>query len=187
MREHFPLRLKNKTTEPSKFCYSVFINVKTKSMQKSALGGVKILWPRALLKTLFVMKLAIILVLVTAFGVHAIPLSGQNVSLSVNHTEIKKVLKTIEREGNFRFLFNSDLRDLKRKVDFTATNIPVSDVLNSLFAGTNLTFKQLNNNLIVVKSTDEDENRSIRVTGKVTGENGAPLAPQSAEICGEYF
>jgi hypothetical protein len=37
---------------------AVFINVKTKIMQKSALGGAK-LWPQALLKTLLIMKLAI--------------------------------------------------------------------------------------------------------------------------------
>ena len=149
-------------------------------MQKSALRG-SVLRPQALLKTLIVMKLAIFIVLFTAFQVKASPSSGQNVNLSMNNSEIKKVLKTIERDGNFRFLFNSDLRDIKKKVNFTASNMSVSEALKMLFAGTNLTYKVLNNNLVVVLSTVEEENRAVRVTGKITGDNGEPLAGVSVQ------
>ena len=144
-------------------------------MQKSAFGATK-LWPRALLKTLLVMKLAICIVLFTAFQLKASPLTGQTINLSMNNTEIKKVLKNVEREGNYRFLFNSDLRELRKKVTFNFSNAPVSEALTALFEGTNLTFKVLNNNLIVVKSTDVEENKLIKITGKVTGENGEVLA-----------
>ena len=117
---------------------NVITNVKTKIMQKSALGCAN-LWPRAPLKTLLVMKLAIFIMLFTALQVKATPLSGQNISVSMNNAEIKKVLKTIERDGNFRFLFNSDLNDIKKKVNFSVADLPVSKTLDLLFAGTNLT------------------------------------------------
>jgi TonB-linked SusC/RagA family outer membrane protein len=144
-------------------------------MQKSVLRGQKI-WSGGLLKTLLIMKLAIVIVLFTAFQVKAYPSLGQTVSLSMNNTEIKKVLKSIERDGDFRFLFNSDLKDIKKRVTVNIINAPVNEALNSLFSGTNLTFKVLNNNLIVVKSTDEEENKAVKVTGKITGENGAALS-----------
>ena len=102
------------------------------------------------------MKLAIFLVLFTAFQVKASPSSGQTVNVSMNNTEIKKVLKTIEKDGNFRFLFNSDLKDIKKRVDFSASNLPVTEALKVLFSGTNLTYKVLNNNLVVVLSTVEE-------------------------------
>ncbi len=127
------------------------------------------------------MKLAIFIVLFTAFQVKASPSSGQNVNVSMNNTEIKKVLKTIERDGNFRFLFNSDLRDIKKKVNFSASNLSVTEALKMLFSGTNLTYKVLNNNLVVVLSTVEEENKSVKVTGKITGENGEPLAGVSVQ------
>ncbi len=127
------------------------------------------------------MKLAIILVLFTAMQLKANPTSGQNISLSMNNSEIKKVLKSIERDGTFRFLFNSDLKDIKRKVNFSATDLTVTEALNQLFNGTNLTYKVLANNLVVVMSTNEDENKAVKVTGKVTGENGEPLAGVSVQ------
>jgi len=122
------------------------------------------------------MKLAIVIVLFTAFQVKAYPSLGQTVSLSMNNTEIKKVLKSIERDGDFRFLFNSDLKDIKKRVTVNIINAPVNEALNSLFSGTNLTYRILSNNLIVVKSTNEEENKAVKVTGKITGENGAALS-----------
>ena len=125
------------------------------------------------------MKLAIFLLLFTVFQVSASTSSGQTISLNMNNADIKNVLKTIEREGSFRFLFNSDLKDIKKKVNVAANNQSIAEVLNGMFTGTNLTYKLLNNNLVVVLSTNESENKSIRVTGKVTGENGEALAGAS--------
>ncbi|HNP53589.1 MAG TPA: SusC/RagA family TonB-linked outer membrane protein, partial [Ferruginibacter sp.] len=127
------------------------------------------------------MKLAVVIVLFTVFQVSAHPLSGQIVSVTMKNAEIKKVLKNIEQDGNVRFLFNADLKDLKKKVDINASNLPLNDVLSSLFTGTSLTFKTLDNNLVVVLSTDAGENQSIRVTGKVTGEKGEALGGVSVQ------
>ncbi len=181
MRQHSPLKkLKKQALIIEMLMGAVFINVKTKIMQKSALGGAK-LWPQALLKTLLIMKLAIFILLFTAFQVKANPSSGQNVSVSMKNAEIKKVLKTIEGDGNIRFLFNSDLKDLRKKVNFSAENTPVTEALNTLFSGTTLTYKVLGNNLVVVLSTVAEENQAIKVTGKVTGENGEPLSGASVQ------
>jgi TonB-linked SusC/RagA family outer membrane protein len=147
-------------------------------MQKSVLRGHEN-WSRRLQKTLLIMKLAIFLLLFTVFQVSASTSSGQTISLNMNNADIKNVLKTIEREGSFRFLFNSDLKDIKKKVNVAANNQTIAEVLNGMFTGTNLTYKLLNNNLVVVLSTNESENKSIRVTGKVTGENGEALAGAS--------
>jgi TonB-dependent starch-binding outer membrane protein SusC len=125
------------------------------------------------------MKLVIVFILFSALQVKATPTMGQNISLKVTQTEIRKVLKTIENDGYYRFLYNSDLAGLKKKVDFTAQNLSITESLTNLFAGTNLSFRQLENNLIVILSVVEEENVNIKVTGKITGENGEALAGAS--------
>ena len=136
-------------------------------MQKTAPAGSKN-WAQALKKTFLIMKLAICIVLMTTFQLKASSGMGQDISLTMNNTEIKKVLKTIERDGNFRFLFNSDLRDINKKVSFNFRNAPVKDAMTALLHGTNLTYKELNNNLIVIRSTNPEENKLIKITGRVT-------------------
>lgn len=147
-------------------------------MQKSVLRDYK-KWSKRLQKTLLIMKLAIFILLFTVFQVSAGTSSGQSISLSMNNSDIKNVLKTIERDGNFRFLFNSDLKDIKKKVNVSVNNQTIVEVLNTLFSETNLTYKLLNNNLVVVLSTNDAENKAIKITGRITGENGEALAGAS--------
>ncbi len=154
--------------------YLYFFNNKTKIMQKSVLTDQRS-WSRTLLKTLLVMKLAIFILLVTTFQVKASPAKAQGVTLHTSQTEIKKVLKMIEGDGYYHFLYNSSLKDLKTRVDFTAQNLSISESLTRLFSGTQLVFKQLDNNLIVVLSANADENTSAKITGRITGPNGEPI------------
>jgi TonB-linked SusC/RagA family outer membrane protein len=125
------------------------------------------------------MKLVIVIVLLSAFQVNAMPANGQNINMRLKQTEIKKILKLIENEGYYRFLYNAELKGLKNKVDFMAKDLSINESLTALFQGTNLTYKQLDNNLVVVLSSVEEENNYARVTGKVTGENGEALAGAS--------
>jgi TonB-linked SusC/RagA family outer membrane protein len=147
-------------------------------MQKSVLQGQK-KRPGTLLKTLLVMKLAIIILITTSLQVKANPAMGQRVNLNLKQTEIKKVLKMIEDDGYYRFLYNSKLKALKNKTDFSVQDMPVNESLNKLFNGSNLTYKLLDNNVVVVFSTNEEENDKIKVTGRITGDNGMPIAGTS--------
>lgn len=142
------------------------------------------IWSETLLKIFFVMKLAISILLFTAFQVKANHSSAQNISLSVNNAEIRKILKIVEKDGNVRFLFDADLKEINKKVDFFVNNVSVNEALNVLFAKTNLTYKVLNTNLFVVVSTVQEDNNAIIVNGKVTDEKGNPLAAASINIKG---
>ncbi len=131
----------------------------------------------AIKKPLLIMKLTILLVLFctlqTSAGVHA-----QTITLKVNETEIAQVLTAIQKQGDFRFLFNSRLKDLKQKVNVDFSNLELKDVLQQLFTGTSLTYTQLDNNLVAIRSTNPEE-KDIRVTGKVTNETGESIAAVS--------
>jgi TonB-linked SusC/RagA family outer membrane protein len=147
-------------------------------MQKSALPGHKA-WSGTLLKPLLVMKLAIVIILATALQVQAVPVIGQHLTLNLKQTEVRKVLKSIESEGYYRFLYNSDLKGLRNKVDLSVKNLAITETLDALLPESNLTYKLLDNNVIVILSVNEAANDKIKIIGKITGENGEALSGAS--------
>lgn len=140
---------------------------------------------KALLKFLLVMKLLILLTLITACQVQAGVL-GQNISIRAQQTEIKKILNSIERNGDVRFLYNYELPSLKKKVDFVAANMPLRAALDKLFTSTGLAYKVLDNNLVVILTVGENSAESPipKIAGKITGENNEPLGGVSVLIKG---
>lgn len=136
----------------------------------------------ALKKPLLIMKLTILLAVLCTFQATA-GLTAQTVTLKTKDTEIAAILNSIQKQGDFRFLYNSKLKDLKQKVSVDFQNTDIREVLKRLFAGTTLTFLQLDNNLVAIRSTSPDE-KDIRVTGKITNEAGEGLAAVSITIKG---
>lgn len=138
---------------------------------------------QALKKPLLIMKLTLILTVCCVLQSWANHAEGQTVTLSIQDTEITKVLKSIERQGNFRFLYNSRLKDLQTKVNASFNEAEIVQVLNILFSGTDLTYKRLENNLIAIRSEDPAEQEN-RITGKVTGVGGEALSGVSITVKG---
>ncbi|HEY4061939.1 MAG TPA: TonB-dependent receptor [Puia sp.] len=109
--------------------------------------------------------------------------NGQGkVTLKSGQTEIAVVLTNIEKQSNYRFLYNSALKGIRQKVNIDVQDIEVGEALNRVFTGTSLTYKMLENNLIVILSKDQAPD--IRVTGQITGENGEPLFGVSITVSG---
>jgi TonB-linked SusC/RagA family outer membrane protein len=93
------------------------------------------------------------------------------------------VLRSIEQQTNYRFLYNYDLEDIHDKVSLNVKDAAINDVMNLLLGSTNLLYQLMNDNLIVIK---EDPNVLVDVVirGKVTGEGGTPLLGASVQIKG---
>ncbi len=136
----------------------------------------------ALKKPFLIMKLTILLTVLCTLQCFS-GAKGQGITLNIQNEEIKKVLSTIEKQSNYRFLFNSRLKDLQQKVTVAVANEEISSVLNQLFNGTTLVFKKLENDLIAIRSNSPDET-DIKVTGHVTNDNGDNLAGVSVVVKG---
>ena len=129
------------------------------------------------------MKLTFVIMLVGILQVSA-NVSGQTkVSLNLNHVEISKALNVIEKQGTYRFLYNSRLSDIGKRVSISVTDDDIDNILQRMFEGTALTYKLLENNLIVIRSSALTL-QDIRVTGKVTGENGEALSGATVTVKG---
>ena len=161
--------------------FTLLITHKFKSMKKILTIGD---WcPHAVKKVLLIMKLTFLLIFVAMLQVSA-NVNGQGkVSLKLNQVEISKALNSIEKQGTYRFLYNSRLNAVSNKINLDVTDSGIKDVLNKLFAGTDLTYKLLENNLIVVVSRDLAL-QDISVTGKITGDSDAPLSGVSVTLKG---
>ncbi len=138
---------------------------------------------RLLLKLVVIMKLSMLFILLGLFQARADVRAQGSITLNMQQAEISKVLNKIEKKGEFRFLYNYDLPSLKTKVNVDWQNTSIKDALAKLFLNTDLTFKVLNNNLIVVLS-GKLQRQSIRITGTVTGDNNEPLSGVSVQVKG---
>ncbi len=137
-------------------------------------------------KVLLTMKLTAFLLLSFALNVSANGFGQDKISLRMKKTEIGGVLRTIEKQTNYRFLYNDNLEDIRDKVTINVKEATIDEVLGLILERTRLLYQKMGNNLVVIK---EDPGAAIRVPevvirGKVTGEGGMALAGASVQIKG---
>jgi TonB-linked SusC/RagA family outer membrane protein len=137
-------------------------------------------------KVLLIMKLTSLFILLFALNVSANGFGQDRISLRLKKTELGGVLRSIEKQTNYRFLYNNNLEDIREKVSINVKEAGLSDVLSLLLDKTRLLYQVMDNNLIIIK---EDPNAPVRVPdvavhGKVTGEGGAALSGVSVQLKG---
>jgi len=126
-------------------------------------------------KPLLIMKLTLLFMIVcTMQSMAGSGANAQTVSLRAENKEIGKVLSAIQRQGDFRFVFNSRLADMNKKVSVEFKNVDITNVMQQLFSGTSLTYKVLDNNLVAIRSVNPAE-ADIEVTGRVVNDAGEPV------------
>lgn len=138
-------------------------------------------------KMLLLMKMTAAIILLTAFQVSARIGNAQNVTLQLKQVEIPKVFRAIEKQSPYRFLYNYDLPALQQKVDINVQNAPITAVLNNVLTNSGLSYKIMNNSLVVVMSSQAPETAEKRITGKVVNEKGEPMSGVSVKIKGTTF
>jgi len=131
-------------------------------------------------KVLLLMKLTIALILAATLQVSA-KVTAQNITLNLKNAGLKVALQQIERKSNFRFLYNEDVVSSTQVVNIDVNNMPVTEVLNKMFAEGNLGYKVLNNNLVVITQKNV-EIVDIRVSGRITNASGDPVPGASVKV-----
>lgn len=137
-------------------------------------------------KVLLVMKLTLLLTVFFTLNVSADGFGQEKINLKVKRAEIGGVLRSIEKQTNYRFLYNNDLEDIREKVSLNVKEANISEVLGLLLQRTRLLYQVMDNNLIVIK---EDPNAPVIVPdvvirGKITGEGGISLGGASVQVKG---
>ncbi len=128
------------------------------------------------------MKLTVILIFLNVLQVSAKVTAQEKVTLQLNKITIGEILNTIEDQGHYRFVYNSNLKDIRLKTSINARDASITDVMDRLLDGTNLLYNILDDNLIVLRLHKPDQD--IVVKGKVMDANGNPLPGVSVSVKG---
>lgn len=136
----------------------------------------------AYLKVFRIMKLTVLLLLLGICQAMANVKAQNKVTLSMNKAAISKILNSIEKQGHYRFVYNSKLKDLKERTSVNVRDAAITDVLKNVLSGTNLLYNILEDNLIVIR--ENGAKQDIIVRGTVMDVNAAPLAGVSVTVKG---
>ena len=134
-------------------------------------------------KVLLIMKLTLAFTLLFTVNLFANGYGQQVINIRAKNVAVAQVLTSIEKQTQYRFLYNNDLTELKNTVSISAKNAAIKDVLPTLFSGTSLTYQMMENNLVVIKE-DLSIAKDVVVTGQVLDDKGAPLSGVSVQVKG---
>lgn len=141
------------------------------------------------------MKVNAILLLITLFTVSSLTaspgsaqtLSDVNVSIDINNGTLRSAFSQIEKQTDFRFAYRNELIAKFKNLKINGDNRSVKSMLEELLKGTGLSFKQLNNSIIIFREVQGSQHTTIQdlyITGVVTDENRLPMPGVSVKIKG---
>ena len=141
-------------------------------MKKFCIGSS---WPfkRDLKKLMLMTKLTVFLSLFFVMQLSANVYSQTRLTVDSKNKTVKEVFLEIENQSNYRFFYNEKLLDLNRRINFNINNQSLEEVMNEIFGSSNVTYKIMENNLIVITPNESQQNKTV--SGKVTDTNGQPL------------
>ncbi|MDP2889768.1 MAG: TonB-dependent receptor [Bacteroidota bacterium] len=129
------------------------------------------------------MKLAIFLMVFTVLQSMAETVFSQSsgLTLNANQSKVEEILLQIENQSNYVFMYNKDLIDVEKKTSISVKGASVVEVLDLLFEGTNITYKQMGRQIVLSPAFAQQEKK---VTGKVTDANGEPIPGAAITVKG---
>ncbi len=132
-------------------------------------------------KVLRTMKLTTFFLLISVISVVANKTYSQTkvLTLNMNNSTVKEVLQNIEEQSEFYFMYSEKLVDVNREVSVNIENQKIDEVLDGLFASTNV-IHTVKDRFILLTTTEVFENdisaqQQNSITGKVTERSGQPL------------
>lgn len=111
----------------------------------------------------------------------AIDSYSQNTRLSLNlrNAKVVDILAEIEENSDYYFLFNQMFVDVERKVDINVSQKKIEDILEELFAETNVNYLIMDRQIVLTTASPEVKESTVQqqgqVTGKVTDKTGTPI------------
>lgn len=127
-------------------------------------------------KQLLKMKLTFLILLVCLMQVSASVFSQtKKLSLDLKGKRISEVLMEIERTTDFRFFYQREQIDVDRKVDLQVADKNIDDILSVLFNGISVSYRIMEDNLILLTAENSVVQQIKSVSGKVVNSEGEPI------------
>ena len=123
-------------------------------------------------KTFLRMKLTSVLLMIGILQSLAVDAYSQNTFLSVSlkNAKVESVLKNVEAQSEFYFLYSSSLIDIDRKVDVEMSHVKVDELLSVLFSGTDVVYKVDGRQIVLLPTKElgnsQQQQKKMYVTRK---------------------
>jgi TonB-linked SusC/RagA family outer membrane protein len=97
------------------------------------------------------------------------------ISLDIKNMEFRKVLTLLQKKGKIHLLYSNEMLPVGKEISLTARDEGVLEVLQKVLLNTDLQYKVLNEELVVLTLRGA-EIRNTPVKGRITDEKGQPLS-----------
>lgn len=120
---------------------------------------------------------------------------SQNVTLDFLNSPVEHVLKSIEKQTGYGFIYSRQLFMNSPGITIQVKDVPLGSALSICFRNKNIDYTIQNNTIILMQGQNEQYVRgltaihnvaplTVDVKGKVTNEKGAPLTGVSVQVVG---
>lgn len=139
-----------------------------------------------------VMKIIFTCLCLTLLQLQTVFAAGQMISLNIKKGTMSEVFKEIEKQSDYKFFYNSEQVDLDFPVNVTVRENTLEKVLETVFSGTNITFKVINNHVVLTNAVLKRQTpgsasvaqQGRTVKGTVFDSQGEPLIGVNVVIKG---
>lgn len=135
--------------------------------------------------------LLVLLMLCIGAAAHAV---GNKVSLDVRNAPLENVLRSIEKQTDYRFFYSKETVNVSNRVSVSARNESIRSVLDRILPPQGISYV-IENKRIALKQAPassankqlkaENNDNKVRITGTVTDGHGEPLTGVSVMVQGE--
>lgn len=161
-------------------------------MKKNVLQKCKFFYYHELTPLFRIMRITFFLVFVFVFQLVASNAEGQNAKVHISKSvlPLQELIKEIEKQTDYLFVFSDTEINLSEKVKVNARNKPVKEVLNQVFGNTPVVYEFADNyiSLRVLKKGEKEEiilqQAKKQITGTVTDERGEPVIGANVVVKG---
>lgn len=134
-------------------------------------------------KILQIMKMTTLLLLVICIHLSVFARGQDKITVVLRNTAWTKVLSAVEKASSYRFVYSNDIAPVSKKIDLVVRDADLPEVMDRLLFSTSLSYKVMPDKLVVLYTKDMTA-AEIKVSGRLTDENGNPLAGASVSVKG---
>ena len=133
-----------------------------------------------------VMKLTSLFGVLCVSSAFAVNVNSQSlrVNIHANQKQAKEVIKQIEEQTDYLFVYNHDKVNLNNTVTIQANNETVAEVLNQMFAGTDIIYAMQGNNILLMQKEAVVQQSGKVVTGTIVDPSGMPVIGANVMVKG---
>lgn len=134
-----------------------------------------------------IMKLTTLFGVVCVSSAFAANVNSQTmvVRIEANQEQIETVLKQIEAQTDYLFVYNNKKVSLDNAVSITAEDVTVAEVLNQIFSGTSIVYAMEGNNILLMnRDSKQQDNKGKVITGTVVDATGMPVIGANIKVKG---